>query len=124
MVAGYGTLHDRGVGHCVSVCDSQGTLIGGLYGLSLGRAFFGESMFSESPNTSKLALWVLATALAERDFLFIDCQQDTPHLRSLGATIVTRDEYLTQLEDALNHPGYIGSWNGWDTALAKLRGVR
>jgi leucyl/phenylalanyl-tRNA--protein transferase len=114
LVAAYGTLHDRGVAHSVEVLDSTGALVGGLYGLSLGRAFFGESMFTRVTDASKLALWKLCRALDAAGYAFVDCQQDTPHLRSLGAVLVSRAEYLQRLEAACAAP------EGWPEVAATL----
>lgn len=99
MVDGYGALHDRGVAHSVEVYE-DGELVGGLYGLALGRAFFGESMFARRRDASKLALLHLCRRLVHADYAFVDCQQDTPHLRSLGAVLVSRDAYLDALDAA------------------------
>ena len=91
----------------------DGELVGGLYGLSLGRAFFGESMFSTEPNTSKLALLALSTALTERQYHFIDCQQETPHMMSLGAEAIPRADFLRRLAEARAEPGIRGTWTAW-----------
>jgi leucyl/phenylalanyl-tRNA--protein transferase len=108
----YGALHRRGIAHSLEVWQGS-ELQGGLYGLSLGLAFFGESMFSRRPDTSKLALWVLCARLAEKGFHLIDCQQDTPHLRSLGAAAIPRREFLARLERAIAAPSPTGSWREW-----------
>ncbi len=110
MVAAYSELHRLGVAHCVAVYDQHMGLIGGLYGLTLGKAFFGESMFSAVPNASKVALAHLCAFLRQRGFAFIDCQQDTPHLRSLGAQLITRTEYLDRLENAVHRTSLHTSW--------------
>lgn len=104
MIDAYEVLHRRGVAHAVGVYRPDGTLVGGLYGLSLGRAFFGESMFSHERDVSKLALWRLCRALHAASFAFVDAQQDTPHLRSLGATSVPRATYLALLAGAVEAP--------------------
>lgn len=98
----YGALHARGVAHSVEVWR-DGALIGGLYGLAQGRAFFGESMFHREPDASKLALGWLCGRLHAAGYRFVDCQQDTPHLRSLGAVTVPRLRYLHLLGEALAH---------------------
>lgn len=100
MVKAYGVLHERGLAHSVETWR-DGRRVGGLYGLSLGRAFFGESMFAKEADASKLALWALCEHLTRRGFLFVDCQQDTPHLRTLGAFTVSRAFFLAELEQAL-----------------------
>jgi leucyl/phenylalanyl-tRNA---protein transferase len=89
MAEAYGTLHQLGYAHSVETWCA-GELVGGMYGVALGRAFFGESMFSCVSNASKVALVHLAGQLAEWGYGFIDCQMETPHLRSMGATSVTR----------------------------------
>ncbi len=113
MLHVYSQLHRLHVAHSVEVYDGD-ELCGGLYGLSLGRAFFGESMFSAQPNTSKLALYTLSMRLAENDFLFVDCQQETQHLQRLGAFAIPRSEYLDQLTEALQYPSHHYSWSVWD----------
>lgn len=101
MVESYGELYRRGVAHSVEVWEGE-AMVGGLYGLSLGAAFFGESMFHVRPDASKVALGFLCRHVHERGFRFIDCQQDTPHLRSMGAVTVSRNEYMTRLSEALS----------------------
>jgi leucyl/phenylalanyl-tRNA--protein transferase len=70
------------------------TLVGGLYGVTLGKGFFGESMFSLIPNASKIALITLARVLQQFDVALIDCQFETPHLKSMGGRYIDYDEYL------------------------------
>jgi len=101
MIDSYTALFDAGLGFCAGVLNNCGQLVGGLYGLRLGNAYFGESMFSAEPNTSKLALYHLCLDLQKRGVPWIDCQQDTPHLRSLGSHLVSREQYLDMLEQAL-----------------------
>jgi leucyl/phenylalanyl-tRNA---protein transferase len=107
MVGAYSALHRIGVGHSVEVWEGD-RLVGGLYGLAIGRAFFGESMFSAAPSASKLALMRLSERLDAWGFHFIDCQQETPHLLALGATTLPRRSYLRLLERALDGPD---AWN-------------
>ncbi len=101
MIDVYTELHKLNVTHSVGVYDGDGALCGGLYGLTFGRAFFGESMFSRVSNTSKLALYALCKALAAKGFDFIDCQQVTPHLMRLGAAPVSRREFMSLLQMTL-----------------------
>jgi len=101
MISAYTALHRIGIGHSVEVWRED-RLVGGLYGLAIGRAFFGESMFSTEPSASKLALGALAAHLDAWGFDFIDCQQRTPHLQSLGATTLPRASYLRRLERAVS----------------------
>jgi leucyl/phenylalanyl-tRNA--protein transferase len=116
MIDAYEGLHRRHVAHSVEVWEDQ-ELVGGLYGLTLGAAFFGESMFSVRPNSSKLALMTLCEQLARRGFHFVDCQQDTDHLKSLGAHTVSRTEYERLLREALVEPAHHESWEGWARVL-------
>jgi leucyl/phenylalanyl-tRNA--protein transferase len=99
----YTTLHTLGYAHSVEVWES-GTLAGGLYGVMLGRCFFGESMFSLQPNASKVALVALAQYVLAQDVQLIDCQVTTEHLLSLGAHEVPRAEFLRRLATALAFP--------------------
>ena len=110
MKKAYGELHDLHIGHSVEVYDGNGDLCGGLYGLTFGRAFFGESMFSHVPNTSKLALHALCEKLAEQDFDFIDCQQVTAHMMRLGAVPIPRGEFMRRLRRTLLYDSFHKSW--------------
>jgi leucyl/phenylalanyl-tRNA--protein transferase len=106
---GYTHLHRRHIAHCVSVYR-EGQLCGGLYGVSLGRVFFGESMFSLLPNASKVALVHLCRWLSRRQFLMIDCQQSTPHILSLGAVELSRERFLELLRQGLSGPDHRYPW--------------
>ena len=109
MVEAYCELHNMGFAHSVEVyMDSE--LVGGLYGIAMGRAFFGESMFSLRPNSSKIALKALSDVLSENGYDFVDCQVVTEHLLRMGAEVVSRDRFLDMLEDSLEVAGDIGSW--------------
>ena len=120
MLVVYGRLHAMGYVHSVEVRDAAtGALVGGLYGVSLGRAFFGESMFHTVPNASKVALAHLCRALAARDYALIDCQQETPHLASLGGVAIPRQDYLARLAVALARPTLRGSWASWAGTWAR-----
>lgn len=116
MHVAYGELFVRGEAHCVEVLQ-QGKRVGGLYGISLGRAFFGESMFHRVADASKVALWALCSGLEARDFHFVDCQQETPHLTSLGARPISRATFLRRLRAALKHPTLAHSWADWADSL-------
>ncbi len=96
----YGALHARGAAHSVESWR-DGTLVGGLYGLVLGGAFFGESMFSLETDASKVALVHLVERLRARGFSLLDTQFLTPHLGSFGAIEIPRDEYRWRLAQAL-----------------------
>jgi leucyl/phenylalanyl-tRNA--protein transferase len=108
----YGALHDLGFAHSVEVWQ-EGELVGGLYGVSLGRAFFGESMFSAIPNASKTALITLVPHLKEWRFDLIDCQVETAHLAGLGARLIPRREFCVLLKESLRHETLLGNWGGW-----------
>lgn len=100
IVAVYTALHEAGLAHSVEAYR-DGMLAGGLYGVALGGAFFGESMFSRRTDASKVAFLVLCRRLRERGFILLDAQFMTAHLASLGAIRVSRDEYLQRLAAAL-----------------------
>lgn len=97
MKEAYRHLHDLGYAHSVEVWQDN-ELAGGLYGLSLGRCFFGESMFSHRENASKIAFMGLCRQLQLWNFSLIDCQIENPHLLSLGAHCISRVEFLSILE--------------------------
>nr|WP_183732623.1 leucyl/phenylalanyl-tRNA--protein transferase [Desulfurispira natronophila] len=111
FIEAYTHMHRLGYGHSVEVLDSDGEMIGGLYGLSLGRTFFGESMFSLRSNASKVALQALATVAQNWHFDFIDCQVPSEHLLSLGAQKMNRNEFLHRLETALEAGDRVGRWD-------------
>lgn len=96
MRAAYGQLHASGFAHSAETWR-DGKLVGGLYGVALGRMFFGESMFSRERDASKVALERLCAELLARSYELIDCQMTTPHLLSLGAKTLSRREYLNRL---------------------------
>jgi len=100
-------LHHQGFAHSIE-CWQDGTLVGGLYGVALGGAFFGESMFSRVTDASKVALVDLVDRLREGGFRLLDVQFLTPHLERFGAYEVPRDEYLRRLEAALRTHGRWG----------------
>lgn len=97
MVSAYGELHRLGSAHSIEVLDQAGTLVGGLYGVSLGRVFFGESMFSRVSNASKVAMVALVNILRRGSFHLIDCQVENPHLNSLGARSINRLDFEKRL---------------------------
>ena len=96
MSSAYIGLHHLGHAHSVEVWSGK-DLVGGLYGIILGKIFFGESMFSLVPNASKCGFIHLVQQLRKQDFQLIDCQQDTPHMRSLGATVISREAFFNLL---------------------------
>ena len=100
MIAAYTELHSQGFAASVEVWEKNGNesherLVGGLYGVNIGRAFFGESMFSLVPSASKLALIHLARTMQELGGSIIDCQFETAHLKSMGGRYISYDEYMT-----------------------------
>ena len=109
MISGYTKLHDLGYAHSVEVLEN-GHLVGGMYGVSLGTLFFGESMFSSVSNASKAALFVLIQFSAKLGLSLLDCQVYTDHLASMGARSVPRSAFLTLLEEGLEARTYKGSW--------------
>lgn len=109
MAEAYTGLHRLGFAHSVESWKG-GELAGGLYGVALGGAFFGESMFSTAPDASKAALAALVGELKRRGFGLIDCQVSTPHLKSLGAREIPRHEFLALLRQALEKPSTPGRW--------------
>ena len=109
MQEAYGRLHEAGYAHSVET-RQNGELVGGLYGVSLGRAFFGESMFARASNASKVALITLVERLRKRRVSMIDCQVPTEHLMSLGAVAISRKDFIRQLKEAVSHETLRGSW--------------
>jgi leucyl/phenylalanyl-tRNA--protein transferase len=109
MIGAYGELHNLGYAHSVEVW-LKGQLAGGLYGVSLGKCFFGESMFTRVSNASKVALVTLVDYLREKSFDMIDCQITTEHLKRFGAREVPRDLFLTLLKKSLEAPTLRGQW--------------
>ena len=98
MIKAYTELHKKGYAASVEVWDTEtGELVGGLYGVTMGRIFCGESMFSLHPSASKLALITLAQRLAPAGDFIIDCQFETPHLKSMGGRHISYDDYMTYL---------------------------
>lgn len=93
MIEAYTRLHDLGFASSVEVWRGE-MLAGGLYGVTIGNAFFGESMFSREPGASKLALIHLSKYMQKRGGALIDCQFETPHLKSMGGRFISYDEYL------------------------------
>ena len=94
IIEAYTELHRQGFAASVEVWDKDRHLVGGLYGVNFGRCFFGESMFSLVPSASKLALIFLARLFGSRGGIMIDCQFETPHLRSMGGRYIPYEEYI------------------------------
>jgi leucyl/phenylalanyl-tRNA--protein transferase len=95
MIDAYEALHRQGHAHSVEINSADGQLVGGIYGVAIGRMFFGESMFSGATNGSKVALLALCRHLQHQGFPMIDCQMETAHLMSLGATSMPRSDFLS-----------------------------
>ena len=100
IIASYSALHTQGYAHSVEVHDGD-RLVGGLYGVALGGAFFGESMFHTATDASKIALVALIDRLRDRGFTLLDTQWVTPHLQQFGAIEIPRPDYLRKLEESL-----------------------
>lgn len=110
MLWAYTKLHKSGHAHSVEVwLDNQ--LVGGLYGVAIGKMFYGESMFAKTTDTSKIALVALSLQLHEWGFEMIDTQVETPHLNSLGATCIKREAFEQQIADLTNQPFSISCWS-------------
>ncbi|RLB48441.1 MAG: leucyl/phenylalanyl-tRNA--protein transferase, partial [Deltaproteobacteria bacterium] len=110
LIAGFTGLHDLGIAHSVETY-LDGELVGGLYGVSLGAAFFGESMFATEPDASKVAFaTLLGHAFGPWSFSFVDCQVYTEHLARFGATEIPRESFLQALADARTVPSRRHRW--------------
>ena len=109
MMAAYARLAQLGFAHSVEVWH-DGALAGGLYGVAIGRVFFGESMFSRRTDASKVALAGLTQQLARWEFTLIDCQMSTPHLASLGAREIPRAQFLHLLAQGAAQPAVPSPW--------------
>jgi leucyl/phenylalanyl-tRNA--protein transferase len=122
MIMAYENLHRHGLAHSVEV-RQDGVLVGGLYGVAVGRAFFGESMFSRATDASKVALVHLCERLTRWGFGLIDCQMRTEHLMRLGAVEIPRDELVRRLERLCRETGPGPDWDDGleHTPLAEQR---
>jgi leucyl/phenylalanyl-tRNA--protein transferase len=127
ILASYTRLHDMGLAHSIEAWEGE-TLAGGLYGVSLGSIFVGESMFHRKPNASKAAFIALCRRLSELGFMVVDCQVYSPHLASLGAWDMPRAEYLKLLGLCLQHKTRQGSWeklfSGYEEVLSLPAGIK
>jgi leucyl/phenylalanyl-tRNA--protein transferase len=117
MISAYTELHRQGLAHSVETW-MEDKLVGGLYGISLGRMFYGESMFSLATDASKIAFVHLVRQLERWGFGMIDCQMKTAHLASLGAREIPRAEFSQKLSELVNFPGINGAWQ-FDHELAE-----
>jgi leucyl/phenylalanyl-tRNA---protein transferase len=110
MKKAYQRLHHAGFAHSFETW-LEGELVGGLYGVAIGRMFYGESMFSRETDASKVALVALVGELRAREFPLIDCQMHTPLLASLGAREIPRRTFLRELTALVNYPASVGNWS-------------
>ena len=109
MLTGYVGLHEMGFAHSFETWR-DGELVGGLYGVSLGAGFFGESMYFDVPNASKVAFVSMVQQVQRWGFSLVDCQVHTAHLESLGAVEIPRADFLSDLQSALEEPTRSGPW--------------
>lgn len=109
MIAAYEALYHAGHAHSVETWI-DGKLAGGLYGVAMGRAFFGESMFARAPDASKIALTHLARQLERWNYGLIDCQMTTRHLARMGAREIARAEFMRKLRELVNYPQSVRKW--------------
>lgn len=112
IINGYCALHDNGYAHSVEVW-LDGQLVGGAYGVCIGRMFYGESMFARVTDASKIAMAHLVFFLRAHEVKMIDCQQETAHLASLGARAISRDDFIRWINHATSLPG-ITDWKPAD----------
>jgi leucyl/phenylalanyl-tRNA--protein transferase len=109
MVEAYSTLHEQGYAHSVETWQ-EGSLVGGVYGVAIGGAFFAESMFTKVENASKVALVSLVRQLQTWGFRIVDCQQSSPHVMRLGAEEIPRAEFVIDVAAAVKLPDRRGRW--------------
>ena len=109
MANAYKMLHADGYAHSIEIWESE-DLVGGLYGVSIGRAFFGESMFSKQANASKIAMIALAKQLINWNFEVIDCQISSEHLKTMGGIEISRQKFALLLARLVNYPSKLGMW--------------
>ena len=109
MIAAYVSLHRMGYAHSVEAWQ-DGELAGGLYGIAIGRMYYGESMFSLRSNASKVALAHLTAQLLRWNFGMIDCQMNTTHLATLGAREIPRKEFIRRLQELVHYPDIDSPW--------------
>jgi leucyl/phenylalanyl-tRNA--protein transferase len=122
FIENYARLHEQGVAHSVEVWQDA-TLVGGLYGIALGKIFYGESMFTLAPNASKAGFITLVQALERSGFLLIDCQQQTSHLESLGARGIPRELFMEYLEKNIYEKTLVGKWQFDEKTGIRLAGL-
>jgi leucyl/phenylalanyl-tRNA---protein transferase len=122
IVTAYSDLHDAGLAHSVE-CWMDGELAGGLYGIALGKVFFGESMFMRRTDASKIAFAHLVAQLTVWGFELIDCQQETEHLASFGASPISRKDFLQRIERLIHSEASVPRSGRWQFSV-DLRGAQ
>jgi leucyl/phenylalanyl-tRNA--protein transferase len=121
IMEAYVELYEAGFAHSLEVLEGE-ELVGGLYGVALGKVFFGESMFSTGSNASKFGLIALCQFLEYHGFQLIDCQQDTPHMRRMGSEVIAAGAFLDQMRRNIFEPHLKGSWRSlWDDRFLNVR---
>ena len=110
MIDSYGQLHKQGVAHSIEVWNPKGELAGGMYGLAIGRCFFGESMFSLETNASKVLMVHLANQLRDWGYQIMDCQVESGHLLRMGARSIPRSEFLSILRTCVDSSPDHSDW--------------
>lgn len=110
MIDAYVDLHNDGYAHSVEVYNANDKLVGGFYGVSIGSMFCGESMVSLEPNISKYALIHFSSYFKDKGLSFIDCQQSTSHMMSMGGVALDRKIFLDRLSLAIKHETWRGNW--------------
>jgi leucyl/phenylalanyl-tRNA--protein transferase len=119
MLAAYSRLHKEGWAHSIEVWDDN-SMIGGVYGVAIGKVFFGESMFSRRPNASKYALFALSRILLSQDFVLIDCQVASRHLMSLGSVAMPRSDFSAMVSSSCNPVSMTLEWPKSALIIAEL----
>jgi leucyl/phenylalanyl-tRNA--protein transferase len=115
LIDGFNQLHAMGHAHSIEVYDEADQLVGGLFGISVGKMFYGESMFSRQENASKIAFVELSNRLIPDGYL-IDGQVQNPYLKSLGAELIPRDEFRREVFQKTRETPRIGPWTDWFTS--------
>ncbi|MBJ6137607.1 leucyl/phenylalanyl-tRNA--protein transferase [Marinobacter litoralis] len=111
MIDAYSELHRLGIAHSIEVWNQNGDLAGGMYGVALGRCFFGESMFSLQTNASKVLMVHLSHQLQQWGYELMDCQVESSHLLSMGATTISRSEFLSILKAGVDAQPKALNWD-------------
>lgn len=119
MIAAYCELHNLGFAHSVEVYQDN-ELVGGLYGVAIGKVFCAESMFHTKTDASKVALYNLCQFLTRNGIELIDSQQETAHMKRMGAVLVTRKEFIKTLKVLVNNETLVGNWGDGSAELRRL----